>query len=137
VNNGEESMADLVPTKTITEFQVDKYFEAIKQVGTANSAGAFGGLVALYYFKDRTGPILTAIKYATGIYLAGLILFVIAYGLFIAFIYYHESPTPPSEDKPDLFEVGRLFRSILWATIFSLVLWIAGTIAAACVLFLL
>jgi len=130
-------MADLVPAKTITGFQVDKYFEAIKQIGTANSAGLFGGLIALYYFKDWKPPVLPVIKYTTGIYLAGLIVFVFAYCLFIAFLYSHKLTTLPTKDTLNLFENGPFFQSIIWTTAVSLGLWVLGTIAAAYVLCLL
>ena len=73
----------------MTEFQVDKYFDAIKQVGTANSTGLFGGLVALYYFKDQPAAVLAAMKAATGLYLFGLFIFAAAYSAFFKFIGRH------------------------------------------------
>jgi hypothetical protein len=126
------------PSNIITQFQVDKHFEAIKQIGTANSAGLFGGLIALYYFKDWKTPVLPGIKYATSIYLGGVLLFTLAYCLFIAFIYTHKPTMRPTKNMPpSVFQDGPFFKSILLMTAVSLGLWIAGTIAAFHVLSML
>jgi len=123
------------PAKIITEFQVDKYFEAIKQIGTANSAGLFGGLIALYYFKDWKTPVIPDVKYATSIYLGGVVLFALAYCFFIAFIYSH-TPTirPDKNTPPSVFQNGPFFKFILFTTALSLGLWVYGTFTAFCIL---
>jgi hypothetical protein len=115
--------------RIITEFQVEKYFEAIKQIGTANSAGLFGGLISLYYFKDLQPQVLEAIRLATGIYIAGVMVFGIAYAIFMVFIYSHQPMTIPTKDTVNSFEDGPLFRSAAWATVVCFVLWLAGAFA--------
>jgi hypothetical protein len=115
---------------TMTKFQLDKYFEAIKQVGTANSAGVFGGVVALFYFKEWKTPVFPAIKCATGFYLAGLFFFVAAYCYFIRFVYKHASKTPPA-NMPDVVEANPPFDAMRNTAIISLLLWIVGTFVAA------
>ncbi len=123
--------------KEMSEFQVDKYFDAIKQVGTANSAGLFGGVVALYYFRDRVGPIVYNIKFATGTYLLGVIVFAVAYGAFIAFVHRHQSKIELPTELKDLFRAEPVFNFAIYAAIWSFGAWFAATCLAAYVLYLL
>ena len=116
----------------MTAFQVDKYFDAIKQVGTANSTGLFGGLAALYYFRDQSAEIINAMKAASGLYLLGLFVFAAAYSAFFSFIDLH-NPRPGADG--DLFNADTSFRVARRATILSAMLWAIGSLVAAYVLY--
>src|SRR5437763_684310 len=59
------------------------FFDAVKMVGTGNSAGLFGAGVALYYFAGRSPTILWYIKAAAFGYLVGVCLFSIAFFLLL------------------------------------------------------
>jgi hypothetical protein len=120
------------PLKGMSNYLTDKYFDAIKQVGTANSAGLFAGAVALYYFKDRTPDLVTAIKVTTGLYLAGVVLFALAYFTFIVFLQVRETARACGRSEPD-----GLFFSTVAITALSLGTWAGGTIMAVRVLNLL
>jgi hypothetical protein len=49
-------------------FYVERLFDAVKQVGTGNSAGLFGAGVALYYFGSKSAEISNLLKYAAFVY---------------------------------------------------------------------
>src|SRR5258708_3336935 len=66
-------------------FYVERLFDAVKQVGTANSSGLFGGVVAIYYFGARSPDFMNMLKLITGIYLGGVFLFAFAYSSFVSF----------------------------------------------------
>jgi hypothetical protein len=120
------------PSKGMSNYLTDKYFEAIKQVGTANSAGLFAGAVALYYFKERTPDVVSAIKVTTGLYLAGVALFAVAYFAFIIFLQIRETARACGRSEPD----GLFFFAVA-ITAFSVGTWAGGTIMAVRVLYLL
>lgn len=48
---------------------VERIFDAVKQVGTANGSGLFGGVVAIYYFGARSPDLLIIMKIITAGYL--------------------------------------------------------------------
>jgi hypothetical protein len=120
------------PSKGMSNYLADKYFEAIKQVGTANSAGLFAGAVALYYFKDRTPDVVAAIKVTTALYLAGVALFAVAYFTFMIFLQIRETALAISRPEPH-----GLFFSAVAITALSVGTWAGGTIMAVRVLYLL
>ena len=122
--------------KTMTEFHIDKYFDAIKLVGTGNSAGLFGAAVAIYYFKDRVPNIIHHIKTAAFAYLAGIFLFALSYAAFIAFVHRHQSKIELGTFR-DQFRADPVFDFSMYVGIVSITAWIMGTIEAAYVIYLL
>jgi hypothetical protein len=117
--------------KEMTEFQIDKYLDAIKQAGTANSAGVFGGIVALYYFKDHGPSILSNVKFATGVYLLGVALFAVAYYAFMLFVHHHQSKIELSAE----WEGGAIYKFAMYAAVWSFLAWALGTVLAARILY--
>jgi hypothetical protein len=117
----------------MTTYQLDKCFDAIKQAGTANSAGLFAGAVPLYYFKDKQpqAPLLSEIKFATELYLIGVVLFAAAYVCFISYIV----RTDPNPDG--LYEHDGFLNLSIYTICLAVGFWVTGTVIAARVLYLL
>jgi hypothetical protein len=113
----------------MTEFQVNKYFDAIKQVGTANSAGLFGGVVALYYFKNKGDLVLHYIKLATGAFLVGVIVFAVSFWAFMVFVHWYQ-PTIDAKARPALM-ISR------YAAVWAVFAFLIGSGWAAYILYLL
>ena len=118
-----------------TQYEVDKWLDGIKMVGTGNSAGLFGGLVALYYFKDRP-ELLHVIKVATGQYLAGVVLFAISFVSFLAFLHLHPfSLKDATEGKATVYNVTPAFHAAIFLSLGALGLWFGATTYAAFILY--
>jgi|tagenome__1003787_1003787.scaffolds.fasta_scaffold19558781_1 hypothetical protein len=117
------------PKRVMSAYQVDKYFDAIKQVGAANSAGVFGGLVALNYFKDKPEFIIEHVKWITAVYIAGLFAFGLAYTGFFDFIDRHKPQVDPA--AKEMFSANLAFTIARFATMASAFFWVVGSIMAA------
>jgi hypothetical protein len=117
------------PKRVMSAYQVDKYFDAIKQVGAANSAGVFGGLVALNYFKDKPEIIIEHLKWITAVYIGGLFAFALAYSAFFDFIDRHKPQADPA--TKEMFTANLGFTLARFATMASAVFWVAGSVLAA------
>jgi hypothetical protein len=115
-------------------FYVDRLFDAVKQVGTANSAGLFGGVVAIYYFGARSHDLVILLKLITVIYLGGIFLFAFGYSLLAGFFINQE----PHLSGSSTYVPGswRYMLGALFA-IFSFVLWLGASALAAIALFML
>jgi hypothetical protein len=122
--------------KRMTEFQVDKAFDGIKQVGTANSAGLFAGAVALNYFRHEH-EVFMSIKVATFIYFGGVLMFAVAYMAFISFVQRHQYTAGLSEHHEDLYQADTRFLCARIATALSFSLWLLGNVFAGRALYLL
>jgi hypothetical protein len=66
-------------------FYVDRLFDAVKQVGTANGSGLLGPVVAIYYFGARSQEMMQLLKLVTAMYFVGIFLFSFAYSSFASF----------------------------------------------------
>jgi hypothetical protein len=110
------------------------FFDAIKALGTGNTAGLLGAGVALYYFSTRHPTIIWHIKAACGWYLAGIALFAIAYFFFfVGTLTYRDQifdirPSPHSKPQATIAII---------ATFGSFVCWSIGTGIAARVIYIL
>lgn len=115
-------------------FYVERLFDAVKQVGTANSSGLFGGLVAIYYFGAKSQDIMTLLKLITAMYLGGVFLFAFAYSSFASFFINQE----PSLSGSSTYVPGswRYVSGMAFAA-FSFVLWLFASAISAYVLFIL
>jgi hypothetical protein len=115
-------------------FYVERLFDAVKQVGTANGSGLFGGFVAIYYFGAKSHDLTNVLKLITAIYLGGILMFAFAYASFASFFINQE----PSLSGSATYVPGswRYVSGILFA-VFSFVLWFFGSIIAAIALIML
>jgi hypothetical protein len=115
-------------------FYVERLFDAVKQVGTANSAGLFGGLVAIYCFGAKSHDLMNMLKLITAIYLGGVFLFAFAYSSFASFFINQE----PSLSGSLTYVPGawRYVSGIVFA-VFSFVLWFFASAISTYVLFIL
>jgi hypothetical protein len=115
-------------------FYVERLFDAVKQVGTANGSGLFGGVVAIYYFGARSHDLLNMLKLVTGIYLGGIFLFAFAYASFASFFINQE----PSLSGSSTYVPGswRYVSGLVFA-VFSFVLWLFASAIAAITLIML
>jgi hypothetical protein len=120
------------------------YFDAVRILGTGNSTGLFGALVAYYYFGKGGWLVLLFIKFTAGIYLVGVCLFTWAFHSLIRFSILQLEPPPefpdplcPYDPKKVKLKVERWRKSAIRATKGSFVLWWLGTGLAVGVLILL
>jgi hypothetical protein len=109
-------------------FYVERLFDAVKQVGTANSSGLFGGVVAIYYFGAKSTDLMNMLKLITGIYFGGVFLFAFAYSSLASFFINQE----PSLSGSSTYIPGswRYVSGIVFA-VFSFVLWLFASAIAA------
>ncbi|WP_271623401.1 hypothetical protein [Bradyrhizobium sp. CCBAU 11430] len=113
-------------------FYVERIFDAVKQVGAANSAGVFGGLVAIYYFGAKSAEIMNFLKLTTAVYFGGVFLFAFSYSSFATFfIYQVPSLSGSAKFKPSSWR----YVSGLAFGVLSFVAWLFGSTLAAVVLF--
>jgi hypothetical protein len=115
-------------------FYVERIFDAVKQVGAANSAGLFGGLVAIYYFGARSNDLMNLLKLTTAVYFVGVLLFALSYSSFATFFIYQ---VPWLSGNPDYKPSSWRYVSGLLFGLLSLICWLAASALAAVVLFLL
>jgi hypothetical protein len=115
-------------------FYVERLFDAVKQVGTANGSGLFGGVVAIYYFGAKSPDLMNILKLITAGYLGGIFLFAFAYASLASFFINQE----PHLSGSSTYVPGswRLVSGIIFA-VFSFVLWLFASAAAAVALFML
>jgi hypothetical protein len=122
------------------QWRIGIFFDAVKALGTGNTAGLAGAGVALHYFASRDPPIIWHIKAAAAWYLIGIALFAAAYfSLFVALTLVPpntEKPktTPPSP-TPDAHSI--LIGCGVISGFGSFAVWIIGTCIAAKVIYLL
>ncbi|KJC60078.1 hypothetical protein UP10_15540 [Bradyrhizobium sp. LTSPM299] len=115
-------------------FYVERLFDAVKQVGTANSSGLFGGLVAIYYFGAKSHDIMDLLKLITAVYLGGVFLFAFSYSSLASFFINQEpslSGSPEYAPGPWRYILGLVFGA------FSFAAWLIASAASGYVLFLL
>jgi hypothetical protein len=115
-------------------FYVERLFDAVKQVGTANGSGLFGGVVAIYYFGARSPELMIMLKLITALYFVGIFLFAFAYSSFASFFINQE----PSLSGNASYVPGswRYVTGLLFA-VFSFVSWLFASTLAAYALFML
>jgi hypothetical protein len=101
------------------------YFDGLKLLGTGNSTGLFGALVALNYFREAGPTILFWIKVTAAIYLTGICFFAISFLLLLLFI-----ATP-------FKAISKLLEYAGYCALVSFVLWWVGTASTVRVLYLL
>src|SRR5450755_1073464 len=109
-------------------FYVERLFDAVKQVGTANGSGLFGGIVAIYYFGARSSDIMNMLKFTTCMYFGGIFLFALAYSSFASFFINQE---PSLSGKSDYVPGAWRYVSGILFAIFSFVLWFFASAVAA------
>jgi hypothetical protein len=115
-------------------FYVERLFDAVKQVGTANGSGLFGGFVAIYYFGAKSHDLMNMLKLITAMYLGGIFLFAFAYASFASFFINQE----PALSGSATYVPGswRYVSGIIFA-VFSFVFWLFASAIAAITLVML
>lgn len=113
-------------------FYVERLFDAVKQVGTANSSGLFGGVVAMYYFGAKSSEMANLLKGITAVYLAGVFFFAFSYTSFASFFINQEPSLSGSADY-----VPGSWRYLIGVclAILSFLAWLFGTCIAAYALY--
>lgn len=107
------------------------YFDAVKLLGTGNSTGLFGALVAYYYFGTKGSTVLLLLKFTAAAYLTGVCLFTIAF--FFLFTCSIQQYLPRIDEDRWWLSYGMA----LICGVASFVMWWVGTGLAVAVLILL
>jgi hypothetical protein len=108
------------------------YLEAVKILGTGNSAGLFGALVAYYYFARAGYTVLHWTTFTASAYLAGVALFTMTFFCLYAYCVWQVGP---SAEKPQAPCRRKLWRdAALTFGAFSFLAWWVGTALAIKVL---
>jgi hypothetical protein len=113
-------------------FYVERLFDAVKQVGTANGSGLFGGVVAIYYFGARSPELMSMLKLITALYFSGIFLFAFAYSSFASFFINQE---PYLSGNLSYVPGSWRYVSGLIFAVFSFVFWLFASGIAAYALF--
>jgi len=101
--------------------RTESYVEAVKLLGTGNSTGFFGALVALYYFGSKWPDVAVWIMGTAAAYLVGICLFAVTFQLLTIFSI---RQTDTVRDVPGL---ERLRQWVVRLGVASLVAWWIGT----------
>jgi hypothetical protein len=104
------------------------YLEAVKILGTGNSTGFFGALVALYYFRQVWPDASIWIMMTACFYLAGICLFAVTFQLLTIF------SIQQANGSTDQAGIERLRKWLVGVGVGSLVAWWIGTISTIGVL---
>jgi hypothetical protein len=117
---------------TIVDPVTPYYFEAVKILGTGNSTGLFGAIVALYYFGSKGPAIQFWIMVAAIPYMIGICLFTAAFASLTFFAIRQTTLGPPNHRR-----IETLRRWTVYYALLSFLAWWVGTVCAGRVLYLL
>jgi hypothetical protein len=109
---------------------LDRWMDAVKAVGTGNSAGLFAAGVSFYYFTSEGEEIIRLLKVSAFVYFIGVVLFTVAFIALTVHFYYQDKlrSKPTANSSAELSErAARWFRGALTASVFSLACWLVGS----------
>lgn len=118
------------------EFMIERWLDAIKTSGTANSGGLFFAGVGIYYFSTTSPYAGQLLKYSAILYAVGVFFFTFAYIAFATFIDRQYTTDLPQRRLERIKLAG--YRHLWWArtdTIIATALWFMASaigIAALC-----
>ena len=111
------------------------YFDAVKILGTGNSTGLFGALVAYYYFAKGGENVLHWTKITASAFLAGVCFFAVAFFALYSFCVWQVGPPSGQGNATSRVQFWRI--TALTAGALSLAVWWVGTGLAIYVITLL
>lgn len=118
------------------KYLLDKWFDAIKLIGTGNSGAFFAAAIALYYFSVWSRTIQVLIGITAAIYFVGFMAFVLAFRQMTTYlmtydrVYSATIPATPDPERHFKMTARRLAQA-------SSILWLIGSFVALIVIVLI